>query len=556
MNKTKRLIALLLSLVMLCALLSGCGGSSSDSKTEEPAAESGETQEPAAEEGGEEAEEAEEPEAPASTMNTVIVRETGDPKTWNPTYQSDDNLYSIAQNVYVRLTCLDHTKTVIPEAAESWDVTDEGMTITFHLKDGQKWWDGEALTADDVKYTFDYVKEHPETYFSSSMDIVDTIEVIDPLTVVFHMNTADVSFVARLGWYGTFILPQHIFDNGQPWEDNPASTDPMQVVGCGPFKIESYTQGSNTTLVANEDYYAGAPKIDRLIFSIIPDDATAVQAMLNGEVDYMQTFPSNSVSQMLGNPDFNMVPDTYPSPYRIIFNMNDPIIGDLAVRQAIALCINREEVSEKAYAGIMPPEYSAYPSVVSWCSNTEDTYPKQDIEAAKQVLEDAGYTQDENGFYVTGIVWDVFEGMQDMANLIIASCAEAGIEITMNLSEYNAWSQKVGQERNFMMESQGGFMGPDPAALATRLGTGSNSNYGAWSNAEFDRLCAEAAATGDTEKRAELYKAAQKIIVEELPMINVVGYADYTAIVSNLHGTPDEGEGQWSWEDWSHAYFD
>ena len=235
--------------------------------------------------------------------------------------------------------------------------------------------------------------------------------------------------------------------------------------------------------------------------------------------------------------------------------MNADKVSDLAVRKAIALCINREDISNKAYGGIMPPEYSAYPSIVEWCANTTDTYPKQDIEAAKKVLEDAGYTKDANGFYVTGIEWDVFEGMQDMANLIIASCKEAGIGIEMILSEYNAWSEKVGQQRNYMMESQGGFMGPDPAAMATRYGTGSNSNYAGWSNAEFDRLCAEAAAEGDEAKRAELYRAAQKILVEELPVINVVGFASYSGTAADLADMPQDGAGKWGWADFSHAYF-
>lgn len=525
--KAKKFVAMLLALVMCIGLLAGCGGDGN------PTASGGE--------GG------------GTNPDSLVVRITGDPKNFNPTLMSDDNLYMAAQNMYMRLTCLDSSKQVVPEAAESWDVTNEGMTITFHLRDGIKWWDGEALDAEDVKYTFDYVKEHPETYFSSSMSIVDSIEIVDPLTVQFNMNTADVSFVARLGWYGTFILPEHVFNNGQAWEDNPASTTP---VGCGPYKFESYTQGSNITLVANEDYVDGAPAIKKLVFSIIPDDATAMQALLNGEVDYIQTVPTAYVDQLLNDSNYRMILDEYPSPYRMIFNVNADIVSDPAVRLAIALCINREEVSEKAYGGLMPPEYSAYPSVVEWCANTTDTYPAQDIEAAKQVLEDAGYTQDENGYYVTGITWDVFEGMQDMANLIIASCKQAGIEIEMILSEYNAWSDKVGQQRNFMIESQGGFMGPDPAALATRYGTGSNSNYSGWSNAEFDRLCAEAAATGDTEVRADLYRQAQKILVEELPVINVVGYASYTVMAAGLTGMPEDGVGQWSWADFSHARYE
>ena len=540
----RRLTALFLALAMCSALLlTACGGNN-----DTPPANNGGDQQTTQPSGGD-------AETPTNNpaKNTLVIRIDGDPKSFNPTLISDDNLYKPAQNFYNRLTQLDSSKQVIPDAAESWDVSDDALTITWHLREGMKWHDGEALDAEDVKYTFDYVKEHPETYFSSSMSIVDSIEIIDPLTVAFHMNTPDVSFVARIGWYGTFILPEHIFNNGQNWEDNPASTTPT--VGSGPYKFESYSQGSSITLTANPDYVGGAPKIEKLIFSIIPDDATAMQALLNGEVDYVEMVPDAYVDQFLQEPSLRLDLDKYPSPYRIIFNVNADKVSDLAVRKAIALCINREDISNKAYGGIMPPEYSAYPSIVEWCANTTDTYPKQDIEAAKKVLEDAGYTKDANGFYVTGIEWDVFEGMQDMANLIIASCKEAGIGIEMILSEYNAWSEKVGQQRNYMMESQGGFMGPDPAAMATRYGTGSNSNYAGWSNAEFDRLCAEAAAEGDEAKRAELYRAAQKILVEELPVINVVGFASYSGTAADLADMPQDGAGKWGWADFSHAYF-
>ena len=539
--KMKKFLSLVLVMALCLTALAACGGNGG---TEAPAA----TNAPAAA-----GSESPAPAAPVSTMDTLIVRNTGDPMSFNPSVASDDNLYYAAMCMFHRLTKLDTTKSPVPDAAESWDVSDDALTITWHLKDGLKWSDGEPLTADDVKYTFDYIKEHPETYFSTSMQIVDSIEVVDDLTVVFHMNTADMSFVARIGWYGTFILPEHVFNNGQKWEENPASTIP---VTSGPYKYGSYTQGSDITLVANEDYVEGAPAIKKIIFSIIPDDATAIQALLNGELDYMQNVPSAYADQLLADPNYRMIRDIYPSPYRIIFNVNDPIVGDLAVRKAIALCINREDISAKVYANIMPPEYSAYPSCVTWCSNTTDVYPSQDIEAAKKVLEDAGYTKDADGYYVRGIEWEVFEGMQDMANLIIASCKEAGIEIKLNLSEYNAWAQKVGPEGNYMMEAQGGFMGPDPAALATRYGTGSNSNYAGWSNAEFDALCAEGAATGDTAKRAELYKAAQKLIIEELPAINVVGFASYTVCPANLKNAPEDGAGQWGWADWNYAYFE
>lgn len=489
----------------------------------------------------------------AKEGGTLVLHETGDPRSFNPTMAADDNLYAIAQNLFNRLTKLDASKSPIPDAAKSWDVSEDGKDITFHLKENMKWHDGEAMDAEDVKYTFDYIKATPTTYFSSSMSIVDSIEVVDPLTVVFHLNTPDMSFIARIGWYATFILPEHIFNNGQAWEDNPATLS--NPIGSGPFKFDSYKQGEYTVLVKNPDYHDGAPILDKLIFSIVPDDATAVQAFINGELDNITNVPTAYVQQFLADEKIRMDRNMYPSPYRIIFNVNADIVKDVAVRRAIAYCVDRNDISNKVYDGIMPPEWSVYPSIVEWAANTEDIYPDVDLAMAEKILQDAGYTKDADGYYVTGISIDVFTGLEDSIKLIIANAEKAGIKIDLNLMEYNAWSEKVGKQRDFMIEAQGGFMGPDPAQLATRYGTGMGSNYSGWSNAEFDELCALAAKEPNTEKRAELYKKAQKIVLDNMVVINMVGYAAYEASRSDVMNLPIDGTGKWGWNEYTFTYF-
>lgn len=485
---------------------------------------------------------------------TLIVRASGDPMSFCPSAAADDYGYAIFQNMYNRLTKLDSTKSPIPDAAESWDVSDDALTITFHLKDNMKWWDGEALDAEDVKYTFDYIKAHETCYFSSSMAIVDSIEIVDPLTVVFHMNTADMSFVARLGWYATFILPEHIYNNGQLWEDNEASkTAPM---GSGPFMFSEYKQGESITLVKNPNYHDGAPYLDKLVFSIIPDDTTAIQALINGEVDTIEMIPDAFLDQLLADPNFRCDRNIYPSPWRFIFNLQNENVTDLAVRQAIALCVDREDISEKVTSGVMPPEYCAYPSVVTWCANTTDIYPSCDIEAARAVLEAAGYTADAEGYYIRGLTLDAFEGqLVDMSKLVIANCAKAGIEITLIVSEYNAWAEKIGPGTDWMIEAQGGFMGPDPAALYSRYGSGQGSNYASYNNPEFDALCTQAAAEGDQAARAELYRQAQALLIRDLPAINVLGWAGYEASRADLVNLPIDGAGQWGWQEYTFTYF-
>lgn len=485
---------------------------------------------------------------------TVLLRIGGDPVSLNPSLFIDDNAYPAMQNMFNRLTKLDAGKKPIPDAAASWDISDDALEITFHLKEGQKWWDGEDLDAEDVKYTFDYIKENKTSYFSSSMDIVDSIEIIDPLTVTFHMNTADLSFVARIGWYGTFIVPEHIFNNGQPWEENEASlTTP---VGSGPFKFESYKQGESLTLVKNEDYHEKEPYLDRLVYQIIPDDTTAALALQNGELDVLEFVPDAFADLYEADPNIRMDRNFYPSPWRFIINMDSDIMSDPAVRLAFALCIDRNDLSEKVTGGIMPPEWCAYPAIMEWVANTEDIYPDVDIEAARQVLEDAGFEADADGYYIRGMTLDAFEGpLVDMSRLVIANAAEAGMEIELIVSEYNAWNDKVVVGGDWMIEAQGGFLGPDPAALQNRYGTSQSGNKGNYSNAEFDELLTRGAGEGDQDERAAIYREAQKILIDELPAINVLAYAGYEAANASLHDLPIDGVDRWGWQEYTYTYF-
>lgn len=534
----KHLVAMLLVVMLLAGCASNSAGTAPAS--EEPAAT--------------EAEAGSAEKAPANVNKTLIVRTGGDPMSFNPSTTADDNAYSIVQNIFNRLVKLDASKQVIPDLATSWDVSEDSLQITFHLRQDAKWTDGEPVNSEDVKYTFDTIKANESYYFSSRLGIVENIEAADDYTVVFTLASPDMSFIADLGWYATFILPEHIFNNGQSWEDNPAS---MMPIGSGPFMLAEYNQGENIILVPNENYHEGAPKLTKLIFSIIPDTATAVQALVNGEIDVLENVPSANVDELLANPDVRMALNEYPSPMRIIFNLENPLVQDVAVRKAVATAIDRDEISQKIFNGIQKPEYTMYPQIAKWVANTEQTAPHFNTAEAAAILEEAGYTKDANGFYVTGLEIDVFEGYgyPDAAKLMKATMAEAGIELIVNVHEFNAWYEKVGTNRDFVLEMQGGFMGPDPAALAKRYGTGSGSNYASYSNPEFDEICGIAGATGDTAERAKLYKQAQAMLAEDLPFIPIVSYAAYDSNAAHVINLPIDGSGKWGWSEYTFTDF-
>lgn len=542
----KRNLAIVLALIMLLAAFSACGGEKA--KTDDNGKEQEKTKENSEDKDGKADEKKDE--SGKGEEFVLIVRAYGDPLSFNPDAIADDNGYAIHQNLFNRLVKLDASKSIIPDLAESWKVSEDGMTITFDLKKNAKWHDGEKLTSADVKYTMDTIMQNESYFLNASLKSVDSIETDGDYKVVFKMKKPDVAIIGYLGWYGSFIMPKHIFDNGETWEENAASKEP---IGSGPFKLEEFKQGESVSLVKNEDYHDGAPNIDRLIFSIVPDDTTAAQAFLNGEIDDLGNIPIANVEEFKQNPDITVALNEFPSPMTFVFNTLRDSVKDVAVRKAIAMAVDKDEVSKKVYNGVQEPEYNMYPSIVSWVSNSEHTSPKHSVEAAIKTLEDAGFKKDADGFYIRGLAIDVFEGYgyPDSAKLMQAQLKEVGIEMEVNVHEFNAWNDKVFVNKDFELALMGGFQGPDPAALFNRVGTGGSMNLCGYSNPEVDKMFAEALAIGDIEKRAKVYKDIQKILSEDLPVFPVVKYAANEAYASNLNNMPIQGAGKWGWNEYT-----
>lgn len=467
---------------------------------------------------------------------TLLVRTAGDPVSFNPDATADDNLSPAAANMYNMLTRLSYDYEVLPGAAQSWDISDDAMTITFHLRDDLSWSDGEPLTSADVKYTIEAIRDNEALYASSNVANVASIETPDDYTAVFHMTQPDMSFISIIGWYATYILPKHVFDNGQSWDENPASKEP---VTSGPFRLEEYRQGQSYTLVRNDDYY-DVPAVKRITYVIVADETTAVQALYNGELDIYPTFPSSQVAQAQANPDLRVSSEPGTNPSRLIFNVaDDNVCADLAVRTAVALCIDRDDVNAKVYAGLAEPEYTMYPRAIPWAVNETDLAPGLDLEAAEQALVDAGYTKNDNGYYIEGLRIDVFNDQYlQTAKLVGGNLEKIGVKVEINQTEFNAWYEKVAQRHDFDIEIMGGSLDPDPQQLKLRLGTGYASNFGQWSNEEFDAVTDEANAEPDEEKRAELWRQAQKIMVEELPWVPIVSVNKIGVAWADLSNLP------------------
>ena len=540
----KKLLALLLALLMLLSCAACSSSQPAESDKTEPAQSDAATTETGTTETAQ------------STANghyyggTLVVATKLEPTFYQTNYQWDGGVVYISHNILSKLCAWDEdTKTIYPDLAESWDIADDLMTYTFHLREGVKWHDGEAFTAKDVKWTFESILEYgDQAYTYSYVKMIDSIETPDDYTVVFHMAYPCGTFVESVGDYqGPDILPAHIYEGTDPYT-NPANQNP---IGTGPFKFVEAKLGSYCKLEANPDYYGDGPYLDGVIYNFIPDETTAMTAMEAGEAGWMTATPSFAESDRLASVD-GMVVETQKT--NIVqwtqFNMSEdaarPYISDVRVREAICWAIDNQSIADILYLGYVKPSDNWYISTVEWAVNRDVVYPGYDVDKANQILDDAGYERGADG-YRFELTYRCFStsifGTTDIPTLVAQNLDAIGIKLNVEKYEWAVRAEYLDNNLEWDMCSAGGSRGPDPSSFANVWNT-SSSNKSRYYNDEVMNLFDEGTKYATHEERAPYYKEIQKYFSEDIPSYNYIEYAyarPHRADYINFFWMPDCG---------------
>ncbi len=478
---------------------------------------------------------------------TLVVIHWGDPKSFNPDSQVDDALFHIASQIYNKLINLDVNYNIIPELAESWEVAPNGSTFIFHLVKNATWHDGYPFTSKDVKYTLESIKKYKGVMygFLRMSDLV-TVDTPDNYTVIVRYSKPFPAFLSFLAWYGTFILPEHIFNKTEykDWMDPniPALTHP---IGTGPFRFVEYVKGDHVTLEANPNYFKGRPCLDRVVYKIVPDPTAALQSFLAGEGDLLNSRPPmTEIPRINSTPGLMVEMRFVPSRWYIAFNLLNPVLADLRMRLAIAYTINRTEIVEKAENGYGYPAEGMYTPAIKWAYNPDAKLPPYDPAKANTLLDELGYKTGPDGYRYTPngtrltLRFTVFTGAETeaIANIIKDQLKKVGIEIKIEVYEIAAWEDKVVKKSDFDLAMLDGFQGPDPDNMRARFGPGAYLNMANYSDPEFGKLLDEAASEPDPEKRKELYYKAQEIMARDLPYLPLVDLAGFFIYRTSYHG--------------------
>ena len=452
----------------------------------------------------------------AADSGTTLVYGSGDYTRINPAM---DEHCEINLLLFNGLTAHDGENQIVPGLAEKWEYDEESCTYTFHIRDGIKWHDGEAFTADDVKFTIEAIMD-PDNGAENAPNYEDVqeITVVDEKTVSFRLAAPNVAF---LEYMTMAILPKHLLE-GEDMQESDFFRNP---VGTGPYRIESWDQGQSIVMVKNEDYYLGCPKIDRIIFKIVGDDNAQAVQMEAGELDLVLLDPKNA--QNFADKDGFTCYDMTTSDYRgILFNFwNEYWTENRDIIPAVCCAIDRQAIIDAVLLGQGMAAYG--PLQRNIYNNAEVEHYDYDPQRAREILEDAGCIVGENGFYERngeeiGFVISVMSGEQDRIDIAQAAAQqirEAGINCTVEIPVQMDWG---GQ-----MACLIGWGSPFDADDHTYkvFGTDKGANYSGYSNAKVDEYLTLARQSDDDAVRREYYAKFQEELAND-PAYAFICYID------------------------------
>jgi peptide/nickel transport system substrate-binding protein len=461
---------------------------------------------------------------------------------------------------------------IVPDLAESWEVSDDSKTWTFKLRDGVTWHDGSPFTADDVAFSLEVCldpktggcnKAAQLTAIAGAQEFIDGkattisgIEVIDPLTIAITTTAPNAPFLDTLA--ETWIV--HEATLGAEPRDGIAKSPywSTKAIGTGPFKLGTYEAGQSIELVRNDEYFRGAPQLERLIRRQFKDPSAALLALENGEID-LAYVTADEVERMRQNPDVTVIAG--PSQVDNFINFNstkNPIFGDPKFRQAVMYAIDRKSIIDTLYNGAATPVNCLYGNSQYVPESVAAKYP-YDPERARALLAEIGF----DGSAVGEIEFSTYYNdplSLDVMTAIQANLADVGITVTPRQMDGPAWTKLYYEDLAFGGTFAGGANGPDPNRAFQYFHTSSawpkGTNNLKFSNAELDKALEEGAATMDPAARAPIYQRACEIMSETLPWIFLWQQERYVAVsnrIENFVFTPAPGGGSYydAAETWS-----
>jgi peptide/nickel transport system substrate-binding protein len=476
---------------------------------------------------------------------SMALAVTSDPETLDPHMTSNGAAWTVFNQIYSSLIYQDIDLTYKGLLAESWEISEDSKEVTFKLREGVTFHDGSPFNAESVKFTFERLAEVGAKNPNFEMAQGITVEVIDDYNVKLVFAEPNAAFFnAFSGGYGGMFAPEATEAGGDQYGREP--------VGTNAFKLKEWQTGSQVTLErfddfqAFEDYFEnkGAPYLDELSFKVLPEAFAQVASLETGEVDAVE-LSATDLPRFENDDRFEIFSADNTSLGYLGITRTRPMMEDPNVRKAIAHAIDREEIVNTVFEGGLakPVSTPLPPSVPGYDASLEELAPALDLDAAKALLDEAGWVEGDDGIrekdgqkLAPELYTSTSNTLGQLATLIQGQLRNIGVDVQINQLEVAALLDFTPKGEHDMLLLTWGWSDPDVLYLflsSDRLETSNRVHY---SNPDFDALLVEGQQTLDQEARMAIYLEAQKILLEDLPWVPLYQPIAKTAVNKRLQG--------------------
>ncbi len=465
---------------------------------------------------------------------TLVMIVQPEPPTLASYLSTSGPIGMVAAKIYDGLLEYDTELRPQPGLAESWEVSPDGMTISFKLRQGVTFHDGQPLTSADIQFSIMDVAKVTHPRGPNTFAAVTAVETPDDHSVVLKLSEPAPYMMMAFSGYETPIIPKHIFGEGD-LRSHPNANEP---IGSGPFKFVEWKKGQYIRLDRNENYWKeGQPYLDRIVARIIPDPSTRTAALEKGEAHFaaMGAVPFNDAKKLADIPSLTVTTKGHEmiSPVsELLLNTEREPLNNKAVRQAIAYALDRQFIIDNIWFGYGKPATGPMSSNFApsgLYTGDVKTYQVSDgVEKANAILDEAGYEKDANGVR--------FELMHDslpygqewtrFGEYVQQALGQIGIKVTIRQEDVARWLKRTYTDHdfdttaNYLYNLSDPVIGVHRAVHSSTIRPGTvftNGSY--WSNPTTDELLNKAKVEPDAAKRSELYAEALKFVAEEIPII-------------------------------------
>ena len=488
----KKAISLFLSLVMICAVLCGCGDGSGKG-----------------DEGSKGLQDA------RKDANEIVVAIAQDPEdSLDPHAAASAGTREVVFNIYEGLVKTGPTGELIPAVAESYKVSEDGLVYTFTLREGVKFHNGKPVTAEDVIYSLNRCAEHSgDSALKSAFSAIRDLQAIDEKTVSFRLDQPDMELIY-------FMTAAIIPADGE-------------LVGTGPFVLTERTPQESIVLERFEDYWGDKAGVAKATYRIYEDMTALMMALKGGSVDVCAHLTSAQIREL--GEEFTILEDTMNLVQAVYLNNAVEPFNNVKVRQAISYAIDRQMIMDVVFDGHGAAIGSnIYPKLERYFMPELVDYYTCDPDKAKQLLAEAGYS---DGFDMTITVSSNYQPHMDTAEVVVQQLAAIGVRAKVQPVDATTWYSEAYTNRQFQSTITGlDAKNITARAMLERFVSDNGKNFMNYNNPEYDALYAAARSATDEATQTEAYKAMERMLTEDAANLYIQDLADFVAVRPDLQG--------------------